>query len=205
MKKSVFVLMAMVFLINCVSGYAQKPTSKEALANAVLSCAACHGAKGVSANPLWPNLAGQHRSYLRKQLKDYQQGETRPNAVMTALAKSLSPAELDALADYYAALPQSEGTTPKQYLARGEKIYRGGDFSNGIPACIACHGPQGHGNAEAGFPNLSGQHAAYTLQQLLAFRDKKRRNDLNGIMQDTCARMNQEDMEAVAYYMQGLY
>lgn len=52
---------------------------------------------------------------------------------------------------------------------------------------------------------LTGQHEEYTIQQLQAFKDKKRTNDLNSIMRDISARMSQEDMEAVAYYIQGLH
>lgn len=64
---------------------------------------------------------------------------------------------------------------------------------------------KGSGNAQAGFPLLSGQHAAYTIMQLQAFKDGKRTNDLNQIMQDISSKMSPEDMEAVAYYIQGLY
>ena len=74
-----------------------------------------------------------------------------------------------------------------------------------ITACIACHGPQGTGNAQAGFPVLSGQHAAYTVLQLVAFKDGKRKNDLNHIMQDISNRMSKEDMEAVAHYIEALH
>lgn len=41
--------------------------------------------------------------------------------------------------------------------------------------------------------------------QLQAFKDGKRTNDLNQIMQDISSKMSPEDMEAVAYYIQGLY
>ena len=84
-------------------------------------------------------------------------------------------------------------------------MYRGGDFNKHITACIACHGPKGTGNAQAGFPSISGQHAAYTIQQLQDFKEGKRKNDLNSIMRDISARMSIEDMEAVANYIAGLY
>lgn len=80
-----------------------------------------------------------------------------------------------------------------------------GDYAKQITACIACHGPKGTGNAQAGFPALSGQHAQYTILQLELFKDKKRSNDLNGIMRDISAHMSTDDMAAVAYYIQGLH
>lgn len=179
-------------------------TPKPELAKAVL-CASCHGQQGLSTNPEWPSLAGQHASYLIKQLNDFKKGSTRNAATMTAILSTLSNKELSELANFYAKQPLPEGTTPEKYLKRGELLYRGGDFAKHITACIACHGPKGTGNAQAGFPALAGQQALYTIQQLQAFKDKKRSNDLNSIMRDISARMSQDDMEAVAYYIQGLH
>lgn len=124
---------------------------------------------------------------------------------MNALSASLTESEIKELANFYASQPLPQGSTPENYLKRGELLYRGGDFAKHITACIACHGPRGTGNAQAGFPVLTGQHALYTIQQLQAFKDGKRSNDLNSIMRDISARMSQEDMEAVAYYIQGLH
>lgn len=175
------------------------------IANKAIMCAACHGPNGTSSNPLWPNLAGQHPSYFLKQLHDMKDSRLRDAPIMSALITTLSAQDMDDLASYYAKIPTAQGTTPKKFLLRGKQLYRGGDFTKKIAACIACHGPQGSGNAAANFPVLSGQHAAYTVQQLLAFKHGKRKNDLNHIMQDISSRMSQEDMEAVAHYIEGLH
>lgn len=167
------------------------------------SCLACHGATGVSTNPSWPNLAGQHASYLFKQLKEIQ-NQTRKAPLMQTSLNGLSATELKSLADFYAEQPTPKGTTPQIYVTRGEALYRGGDYTKQITACIACHGPTGEGNAQAGFPVLSGQHALYTLQQLKAFHNKTRHNDLNAMMCDISSKMDEQDMQAVAYYVQGL-
>lgn len=171
----------------------------------VVLCAACHGQTGISPNPEWPNLAGQHASYLIKQLQEFKEGKNRNAITMNGLSATLTEKEIRDLAQFYAGQPLPEGTTPEKFLKRGERLYRGGDFTKHITACIACHGPQGTGNGQAGFPTLTGQHALYTLQQLQAFKENKRANDLNSIMRDISAHMNQEDMEAVAYYVQGLH
>lgn len=168
-------------------------------------CVACHGQQGISVNPQWPNLSGQHDSYTLKQLIDIKQGKTRNVPTMAGIVATLSDADMAEIAAIYAKLPLAEGTTPEKYLKRGEQLYRGGDFSKHITACIACHGPKGTGNGQAGFPVVSGQNAPYTILQLQAFKDKKRSNDLNSIMRDISSRMDQDDMEAVAYYMQGLH
>jgi cytochrome c553 len=67
------------------------------------SCSGCHGIKGISANPLWPNLAGQKDAYLAKQLKAFRDG-ARSDPMMTPMAKPLSDADIENLAAYYSSL-----------------------------------------------------------------------------------------------------
>ncbi len=67
------------------------------------SCAGCHGPDGISANPLWPNLAGQKAPYLVKQLKAFRDG-ARQDPMMSAMARPLSDADIENLAAYYASL-----------------------------------------------------------------------------------------------------
>lgn len=64
------------------------------------ACTACHGADGVSANPAWPNLAGQQKDYLVAALKAYKAG-ARKNDLMAGIAAGLSDADMEALAGYY--------------------------------------------------------------------------------------------------------
>ena len=70
----------------------------------VAVCAACHGENGVSASPMFPNLAGQHRSYIEVALKAYKSG-ARKNAVMAGQAAGLSDADIKALAVWYSSQP----------------------------------------------------------------------------------------------------
>ncbi|MBE8189676.1 MAG: c-type cytochrome [Candidatus Thioglobus sp.] len=69
---------------------------------AALGCAGCHGAAGISASPIWPNLAGQKAAYTVKQLKAFQSG-ARKDASMAALA-ALAKGKEQAIADYLAGL-----------------------------------------------------------------------------------------------------
>ena len=68
-----------------------------------VTCAGCHGTNGISNNPMWPNLAGQKQAYLASALQMYRDGR-RKNAMMTAIAKNLSDADITNLAAYYANL-----------------------------------------------------------------------------------------------------
>lgn len=67
-------------------------------------CAACHGETGVSAQPIYPNLAGQYRNYLEHSLKEYRSG-ARKNAIMSAQSATLTDDDIKALAAYFAAQP----------------------------------------------------------------------------------------------------
>lgn len=168
------------------------------------SCAACHQADGNSVNPEWPKLAGQHPKYTVKQLKDFQEGELRHDNLMAGEVADLSEQDMKDLAAFYAEQEGTSETADEDVVARGEQIYRGGIPSDGVAACIACHGAEGRGNPEAMFPKVAGQHATYSLDQLRQFRDGDRRNDNGQMMRGILGNMSDEDMEAVAQYMAGL-
>lgn len=166
-------------------------------------CAACHGKNGISLTGVWPNLAGQHVTYLVKQLQAFKEKKTRDSAVMAPWAAGLTDQDMQDLAAFYHCQAVAK-EPPAPAAKKGEVLYRGGNYEKHIAACIACHGPDGMGNAAASFPMLAGQKAEYTVLQLQQFKEGKRQNDLNAIMRDISARMNQEEMEAVAHYLAGL-
>lgn len=67
------------------------------------TCQACHGAEGISAVPMYPNLAGQKEAYLVKQLNDFKSG-ARKDPVMSAMAMPLSEEDIANISAYYASL-----------------------------------------------------------------------------------------------------
>ncbi len=109
------------------------------------------------------------------------------------------------LAAYFSSQKTKIGYASAESLEMGEKIYRAGDASKGLAACMSCHGPTGAGNSAASFPSLSGQHAEYTKIHLLAFRDNKRTNDTNKAMQIVSEKMTTDEIDAVVNYIQGLH
>ena len=66
-------------------------------------CAGCHGTKGISAIPAYPNLAGQNTQYLEKQLKAFRAGN-RKDPVMAPMAKALSDSDIANLSAYFSSL-----------------------------------------------------------------------------------------------------
>ncbi|MDX1454760.1 MAG: c-type cytochrome [Gammaproteobacteria bacterium] len=194
----------------------------EAGQNKAAACAACHGADGNSVNPEWPKLAGQHAGYLVLQLEHFaapQAESKRFNALMYGQAVGLSEQDRADIAAYYAAQQTTPGQADPKKVELGERIYRGGIAEKDVPACIACHGPAGEGNAAANYPAVAGQHAKYLLMQLEAYArgqealtagpDEQpegavRSTDPNQMMRNTAAGLSKREMEAVASYMQGL-
>lgn len=168
------------------------------------ACAACHGMDGNSANPEWPSLAGQHAGYLVKQLHEFKTGK-RQNALMAGQVAALSEQDMADLAAYYASLTPKGGSTDPAQLQLGQRIYRAGNPTSGVSACIACHSPTGAGNQQAGFPKIAGQHATYTTNQLKLFRAGQRANDAARMMRNVAGKMSDPEIEAVAQYLQGLY
>ena len=170
-----------------------------------LTCTACHGAEGNSANALWPNIAGQNAPYTHAQLQAFKDG-ARVDPLMSSQAMLLSEEDMADLAVYFESLPgAAQAVADASLVARGEALYRGGNKETGAAACMACHGPTGRGNPAALYPALQGQHAAYTAKQLNAYADGTRETDgKTRIMRDIASRLSNEDVEALASYVQGL-
>jgi cytochrome c553 len=179
--------------------------SAEAGKNKAVTCAACHGAAGISANPLWPNIAGQSASYLVAQLEAFKEG-TRKNPLMTSQAMMLAEQDMADLAVYFESLPApAQAVADPDLVSKGEALYRGGEVSKQVAACIACHGPSGAGNPAAMYPALKGQHAAYTAKQLRDYASGERVSDgKTRIMREIAGKLSEDEIIALASYVQGL-
>ena len=169
------------------------------------TCGACHGMDGNSVNPEWPSLAGQHTSYIVKQLKAFKSG-ARTNASMTPMAMILADQDVEDVAAFFAAQTARGLEADKSKYEAGQRLYRGGNAKSAAAACIACHGPNGRGNEPAAYPSIGGQHAKYVEMQLRAYKTGQRSTDLahNKMMQDIAAKLSDEEIAAVAAYVQGL-
>ena len=199
--KTTFALLGTLALMTAIAGSAE---AGDAAAGAQKSavCGACHGATGSSINPEWPNLAGQHEAYIVAQLAAFKKG-ARDNPLMMPNAALLSEQDMQDLGAHFASqTPAGLEADASNYKA-GEKLYRGGDPERKLPACIACHGPQGKGNGPARYPALRAQHAVYTYNQLKAFSEGRRSTPGNDIMQVVAAKLTDDEMRALASYTQG--
>jgi cytochrome c553 len=173
------------------------------------TCAACHGQDGASPiDPSYAVLAGQNEKYLLRQLELIQANQ-RVIPLMAGQLNGKSAQDLADIAAYYASLPEKvrEAQSDDETLALAERIYRGGILDKGVAACTACHAPGGNGNGPAGFPDVGGQPAAYTIVQLTAYREGRRATDeaYGQMMRNIAGRLTDTEIAALADYLQGLH
>jgi len=170
-------------------------------------CAACHGMDGNSTVPTWPKLAGQHESYLTRQASLIKAG-ARMVPEMAGITPGLSEQDIKDISAYFASQENSGGVADESKVELGQRIYRAGNAESGVPACMACHGPAGEGNPLSGYPALAGQHSVYTAKALTNFRAGQNWGEKDAqsqIMNGSAAELTDEEIEAVASYLQGLH
>jgi cytochrome c553 len=97
------------------------------------------------------------------------------------------------------------GEAVADQVKAGEQVYRNGNAGENVPACLACHGPDGAGNALMKVPALAGQHSAYVVAQLQNYASGARSTDPNKMMETIAARLTPAEIQAVASYIEGLH
>lgn len=180
------------------------------------TCVSCHGPTGNSSDPQFPKIAGQNPDYFYQQLVGFQTG-ARTSDVMKALVASLSQADMIDLARYYSGLSiKPDPSKDKALDRRGRQIYYGSGRP-GVPPCAACHesgsgggmGMMGGRGMRGGMgmrsmgpvPNLRGQHADYTFDQLQKFTSGARPASVMG---QIATSLSTADKHAVAAYLSTL-
>jgi cytochrome c553 len=179
------------------------------------SCTSCHGDDGNSMVATFPKLAQQHSSYLEQQLRAFKDGR-RSDPMMTPMALTLSDEDIADISSYYATQKISENALPtlesddenekpagnkdiQTLIAQGSDLYRNGNLTSEVSACIACHGPFGEGNKPASFPALKSQHADYLIKTLTDFKSGSRSNNPENIMHMIAKKMTDEEIKSVSY------
>lgn len=177
-----------------------------ASATAQQVCSICHGMDGNATSPNFPRIAAQPQPYLIEQLKAFR-GHNRSDPqgfeYMWGLSRSLSDAQIEHLAAYFAAqkpVPNPAHADPA-LAARGQAIFENGKTDKNLPACKVCHGDRGQGNQN--FPRLAGQHQDYVVKQLEVFQRTDERPE-GAVMKTIAHLLDHDEIEAVAAYVQGV-
>lgn len=173
-------------------------------------CSNCHGLKGSTVSPNFPNLAAQTEPYLVAQLTAFKSHGRRDPAgfeYMWGLSRSLSEQQIKDLAAYFAA--QVPAQVPiegdRSRFDAGKAIFETGIPSASVPPCSSCHGSEGKGNGS--FPRIAGQHADYIVKQLTVFQRTDERTEerpQGAIMKVVAHDLSPSNMVDIAAYLQAL-
>ncbi len=152
------------------------------------TCATCHGSNGVSANEVWPNLAGQKEGYLAEAIRQFRDG-VRVEPTMRPFVQNLTEDQIINLAAYYSHLaPVHSGSERHSKAGENVRAY-----------CISCHGMDGVPvNTE--WPTLKGQKSAYLEKQLLAFKSGSRKAPIMNVIAKELT--DQQIKDVAKYYSQ---
>ncbi len=170
------------------------------------NCTACHGEHGVSQSGLYPTLAGMDAAVIYKQLDDFR-SRKRSWGAMNAIGQALSLQDSADVAANFAiqagglpALTSDRAPAPGRSLRQSDPAKRlvfAGDPQRGIPPCAACHGPGGY---KLGAPALHRQQASYIEEQLVAFAQGLRQNDIFERMRIIARQLTPVEMHALAAF-----
>jgi cytochrome c553 len=185
---------------------AAKPGDATAGQAKAAACGACHGMDGNSSDAQYPKLAGQSERYIVRQLTDFKAGK-RQNPIMLGMATPLSTQDMHDVAAYFASKTPLPGVADQALVEKGETLFRQGDSTRGIPACMACHSIDGRGNPGAMYPQLTSQHAQYVQATLKAWHDGTTWGDdaQSQIMPAIAKKLDADDISALSSYIEGLH
>ena len=158
-------------------------------------CAACHGANGRSETPLTPVVAGQPSLYVITQLFLFREGR-RSDPAMTAVAKTLTDADLRGFSDYIGTLPPV-AAPPAATPPDAARMVKGRALAE-QHKCFFCHGADLEGGQQV--PRLTGQHHEYLQLSLRGFHAGTRPGYTQA-MTAALSQISQADLDILAYYV----
>ncbi|MPY22366.1 c-type cytochrome [Shewanella sp. YLB-07] len=178
-------LRLLFFMLMITSSQFTSAASNENIDSLITQCESCHGTNGVSMVATQPNLAGQKKGYLAKQIRAFRDGN-RKNSMMNKIVEGLSEQQMESLADHFSKQVNSTAAKKVQNIAGKHVRAR----------CISCHGMKGF-TVNSLWPNLAGQHSDYLQKQLLDFKSGDRQSPT---MQVIANELNTDQIHAVAEY-----
>jgi cytochrome c553 len=191
-------------ILAIVFGAAARADDRGSVQAKLEYCKICHGlsGQGYRGYLTMPRLAGQQPKYLENQMRAFLE-HRRASAVMSGVARSVSPSMVVALANHFRDLnPGPMGGAPRERLGLGRTIYEEGLPEANIPACSACHGPDARGQDE--IPRLAGQLFPYIVKELTHWskeRGQGSKDDPSAVMVPTAHNLTPAQISAIAAYL----
>jgi len=143
-------------------------------------CGSCHGDRGISPDPLIPNLAGQEPTYLVNAIKAYRDNERSHEDMIT----DQTDEDIENIAAFYSV--QKAGSVSETGEQTAEVIAK----------CERCHG-QTVGQSTMVVPSLKGQKQEYLVRVMKQYRDGERGSSM---MHKMSAGYSNEMLEEIAAY-----
>jgi len=183
-----FLLMMALACSTAIAGSGHVPTDQDSYPAGVVAipapvgqCLACHGPNGQSTYEDWPSLAGQKKSYLIQQLKDFKSG-ARSHPMMLPVVSELSEADMEVVSDYLSTQPAPQPSQTSNVAVPAS-----------APPCLVCHD-----NAQLPLePFLNGQQVGYLESQIRAFRSGTRKDPVMNAMTQI---LSDKDISELALY-----
>jgi cytochrome c553 len=202
------ILAIAISLAGAASGWGREKAARVRVhpEGKIAYCMDCHGmgGQGYHGYLIMPRLAGQTPEYIENQLRAFAE-HTRGRGLFINMARvhGLSPELRSSLAAQFRSFnPRAFGGGPRNAADTGRKIFEEGVPEANIPACAACHGPEGQGEGQNA--RLAGQLFPYTVNTLKNW-GRDRTGDTASIMAPIARSLSQPDIVAVAAYMSNLH
>jgi len=201
------IVFAFVFSANGHAADSEEAAPTRGFQGKIEYCKTCHGlsAEGYRGYFTMPRLAGQQPEYIENQLRAFME-RRRLNPIMANVAHGISPGAFKTLAASFRSLnPPPYGGAPRESLALGKTIFDTGIPEANVPACSACHGPEGKGQGQ--IPRLAGQLYWYTVKALASWDKERGRGsvrDTSAIMSPTSHNLTSAQVSAIAAYVSNL-
>lgn len=190
-----YVLAASIGMLACAAGIGASGAKADSVADAIQTCAACHGEDGVPGDKTFPILHGQNRTYILNQLHDFKNGR-RKNEIMAGIVEGLSKTDMEALATHFS--KQKWPAPAAEPLSADAK--KAGQVLLEQLNCNGCH--HDHFTGDTVRPRLAGQNAEYMLKTLTEFRDKARGNYV--VMSAILNGLTDQDLKSMSDYLSSL-
>lgn len=204
--RSILHWLAIMAVLSCIGSVAAADAPvPDTLLQRIAACTSCHGEHGEGGdNDFNPRLAGKPAGYLSRQMQDFQRG-LRHYPLMEHQVANLSEPYMREIAEYFAAQDVPYATHPAPSMtaeakARGERLATQGDPARGLPACMACHGPQLTG-VQPDIPGLVGLPYDYLSAQLGSWRTNTRNTVAPDCMATIVSRLTDADISAISAWL----
>ena len=190
-----YVLAAGIGTLACAVSFGAGSANADNVADAIQTCAACHGEDGIPADKTFPIVHGQNRAYILNQLHDFKSGR-RKNEIMAGIVAELTNSDMQALARHFAK-QQWPANASEPQPADAKKA--GAALLEQLN-CGGCHHDKYTGDTQR--PRLAGQNAEYLLKTLTEFRDKTRGNFIT--MSAILNGLTDEELKSMSDYLASL-